>query len=310
MTASYLPLDTLQTLLVQTFGPQVVLVTHRILNEHPDYWVLWAQLDHPTREISVKLAHPSSPMNTNFDRTAYLHRLVAEKTHIPTAEILAVDPSCQTMPYRTLIKSYIDGREWASVYPLLDEAQRANAFHQLGHAIAELHSITLPQFGDIGSGDENRSLTYFDALIQWTEARIKSPRLREIAQSVLQDRRELFAAIQTPCLVHDDLHHYNVLFHEDKGHWTLATILDFDKSWAGNPESDLARLDLWTNMMHPSFRTAYEAVHPTDPLYTQRRPVHQLLWCLEFAQPSPEHLATTRNVCQQLGIPPIDTFSD
>ena len=303
-----LPLDALQTLLVQTFGPQVALVSHRVLNKHPNYWVLWAQLEHPEAEVSIKLAHPSSPMNTDFDRTAFLHRLITEKTHIPTAEILAVDTSCQTMPYRYLVKSYISGREWAAVYPLLDETQRADAFRQLGQAVAALHSISFSHFGEIIK-DDQQSLTYFDTLIQWSESRIAAPPLREMARSVLEARRELFASIYTSCLVHDDLHHYNVLFHEDNRRWSLATILDFDKSWAGHAESDLARLDLWTNMMHPAFRATYEAVHPIDSLYTQRRPVHQLLWCLEFAQPTPEHLATTREVCRELGIAPIESFS-
>lgn len=307
---TYLPLDTLKTLLIQTFGSQVVLVSYRILNEHTDYWVLWAQLDQPAREVSIKLAYPSSPMQTDFDRTAFLHRLIAEKTHIPTAEILAVDTSGQTMPYRMLIKSFLPGKEWAKIYPLLDEAQRVDTFRQLGRAVAALHSITLPQFGEIGTATQNGSLTYFEALLQWVESRIALPHLRQIAQSVLGANRDLFTTIHTPHLVHDDLHHYNVLFQEDAGHWTLATILDFDKSWAGDPESDLARLDLWTNMMHPAFREVYEAIHPIDPLYHQRRPIHQLLWCLEYAQPTPEHLATTRAVCHELGIAPIESFSD
>jgi fructosamine-3-kinase len=61
-------------------------------------------------------------------------------------------------------------------------------------------------------------------------------------------------------------------------------------------------------MMHPAFRAAYEAVQPIDALYEQRRPVHQLLWCLEFAQLTPEHLATTQAVCDELGIAPIEAF--
>lgn len=36
--------------------------------------------------------------------------------------------------------------------------------------------------------------------------------------------------------------------------------------------------------------------------FVQRRLIYQLLWCLEYARDTPEHLADTRRVCAQLGL--------
>ena len=89
------------------------------------------------------------------------------------------------------------------------------------------------------------------------------------------------------------------------GNWHLAGVLDFDSAWAGNPESDLARLELWRGMMHPSFWSTYAAEHRVADSYASRRALLQLLWCLEYAHPTREHNAVTAGVCGELGIPPI-----
>jgi hypothetical protein len=71
------------------------------------------------------------------------------------------------------------------------------------------------------------------------------------------------------------------------------------------PESDLARLELWRGMMHPSFWHTYAADHRLSELYASRRAMLQLLWCLEYAKPTAQHNADTAAVCAELEIPAI-----
>src|SRR5215207_3985145 len=146
--------DLLRQILTHTFGSAVQLEDGRILNQQPDYYVLFARLRHPFIEVSIKLASPNAPMDTAFDRTAYLHRLVAYNTHIPVADILAVDTSCTMFAWRYLIKTYVRGEEWAIVNPTLNDEQRRAAFRQLGQAVAELHTITIPTFGSIDAAGQ------------------------------------------------------------------------------------------------------------------------------------------------------------
>jgi hypothetical protein len=54
-------------------------------------------------------------------------------------------------------------------------------------------------------------------------------------------------------------------------------------------------------------RLTHEDLNPTSvsPTYPSRRALLQLLWCLEYAQPTPDHNAVTACVCAELGIPPV-----
>ncbi|MGI8826291.1 MAG: fructosamine kinase family protein [Chloroflexota bacterium] len=103
-------------------------------------------------------------------------------------------------------------------------------------------------------------------------------------------------------LTHEDLNPNNVLLTRDRSGWCLGGILDFDSAWAGCPESDLARLELWRGMTHPAFWDGYTTVVSIDDGYPARRPIFQLLWCLEYARPTRIHVADTARVCRALGV--------
>jgi fructosamine-3-kinase len=172
-----------------------------------------------------------------------------------------------------------------------------------------LHSIEFPAFGELtADGAPANAAPYAAALAERARLFIKSERLRDLFLSALEQNAALFADVRQPCLCHEDLHQHNILFQFVKGHWHLAAILDFDKAWAGHGESDLARMEFWKGMTDTEFWRAYELVRPIEPLYQQRRLVHQLFWCLEYARPTKEHLADTRRLCVELGLEPIQNF--
>jgi len=238
-----------------------------------------------------------------------LHRLVAAKTNISMPEVLAVDVSCQTVPWRYFIKRHIPGQEWATVREHMNQQELANAYQQIGTAVAQLHAIDFPAFGELSAdGAIPNDTPYTATLAERARHFIQNERLRDFFLSVLEQSAYLFSDVRNASLCHEDLHGHNILFQLEEGQWRLATILDFDKAWAGHCESDLARLEFWKGMMAKEFWWAYEMVHPIEPLYQQRRRIYQLLWCLEYAQPTAEHLADTQRVCAELGLAPIQHF--
>jgi aminoglycoside phosphotransferase (APT) family kinase protein len=284
----------------------VELVAYRVGNRRHDYYVLLATLRHPQLEVVIKLAGPDAPFVDPFERTARLHQLVAAQTNLTVPEIIAVDKSYAHCPWRYLIKTQIAGEELAAVRTTIGAAELESAHGQIGNAVAQLHSITFPAFGELqADGTVLAAASAAAALAARAQQTIPDPRQRELFLNLLAHRAELFGDITTPGFCHDDLHHHNILFQHDQGQWRLAAILDFDKTWAGHPESDLARLELWQGMTSAAFWHAYQAVHDVSSRYTQRRPLYQLLWCLEYAVASPQHNTDTRHVCAQLGIPPI-----
>lgn len=304
-----IPHDQLLQLLQQTFGTKVELVDYKIGNWHHDYLVLLVQLRHPSIEVVVKLAGSEAPMASPFERTAMLHRLVATRTTIPMPEILAVNMSYQTWPWRYLIKTYIPGQEWTVVRQQMNIEELSNAYQQIGSAVAQLHTIQFPTFGELAvDGSVQGDEPYLTAFTERARCSIKSAHLRDLFFFVLDKQRHLFLDVRHASLCHEDLHGHNILFQYRQGHWHLATILDFDKAWAGYHEIDLARLEFWKGMMSNEFWWPYEAICPIDPQYKLRRPIYQLLWCLEYARPTTEHLRDTQHLCAEQGFPCPEWF--
>lgn len=301
--------DLVSRLLRHTLGSHVELVAYTIANQRPDYLVLLADLARPTLRISIKLAGPNAPYVYPFERTAMLHMLVQTQTTIPMPDIIAVDTSYQQWPWRYLIKTYIPGHEWARVHPHLNPHELHNTYQHFGHAIAQLHTIQFPTFGELTvDGRVQGSMEFVAALTKRAQLSIQSPYLRQVFLEVIERYEHLFTDLSPAHLCHEDLHGHNILVHQEQGEWQIATILDFDKAWAGHHETDLARLELWTGMIGEGFWDAYESLMPVTTSYPQRRPIYQLLWCFEYAAATPQHLADTQQVCHQLGMAPIEHF--
>jgi aminoglycoside phosphotransferase (APT) family kinase protein len=266
-------------------------------------------LRHPALDLVIKLAGPEAPVACPFDRMAALHRLMATRTSIPMPEIIAAEVSYRRWPWRYLIKTHIPGAEWSVARHQMNAGKLSSAYRQIGSAVAQVHAIRFPAFGELGAGAQVQTGgPYIDALRTRAAGCIKSTRLRDCFLRVLDRYGSLFQDIHDASLCHEDLHGHNILFENRGRNWHLATILDFDKAWAGHRESDLARMELWKGMTHPGFLQAYEAFHPREPLCSERRPIYQLLWCLEYARPTVEHLADTQRLCRVLGVPIVESF--
>ena len=292
-------------LLRHVFGSHVELERYEIANQRQDYVVLLADLSHPFKRVVIKLAGPDAPYPCPFDRTAALHSLVRAHTSVPIPQVIAVDTTYRLWPWRYIIKEYAPGIEWAEALPQMDNEAQEGAYRQIGSAVAELHTISFDAFGELGDdGLPHAQMPYLEALAKRATQRIKDAGQAAKFIKLLQERASLFEEINQPTLCHDDLHKHNILFHRENGEWKLSAILDFDSAYAGHHESDLSRLDLWHGMIGPGFWEAYTEVLPISPAYKERRPIHQLLWCLEYAAVTPEHMEDTRQVYAQLKLCP------
>jgi aminoglycoside phosphotransferase (APT) family kinase protein len=210
-----------------------------------------------------------------------------------------------------LLKTYIKGEEWRHVREWLDPDQQRHANEQIGAAVAQIHSIKFSAFGELNDAvAPTGSEAFLPSFRERAVRSIRNPRLLELFLKLVEDRVPLFANIENACLCHEDLHHRNLLFRRNREQWELATVLDFEKAWAGHHEIDLARLEFWDGMVGDGFCAAYHTIHQVDPLYKQRRPIYQLLWCFEYAAATSRHLADTQRLCLQLGLPPIISFDD
>ncbi len=314
-------------------GTRCGIADHHEVLSRTDYAVLTLTLEQPSMQVMVKLAGPRASLSCPFDRTAALNRLVRERTDIPTYEVLAADVSYASWPWRYLVTTVVPGMTWAEARPFLSPLALRDLYPQLGRAVAALHGIPFTRFGEPdanvtdpspgqrdaqgdgspGIGAEAPSVAhrdglaqrvdYIEALARRARSRIANPSHADLFVDLLHERAYLFAGVDGPALCHEDLNPTNLLVREDdEGRWHLSGVLDFDSAWAGCPESDLARLELWEGMTGEGFFEAYRSTRTTAPGYAERRPLHQLQWCLEYASISLRHLADTQRVCDELGI--------
>lgn len=294
----------LAELIRQTFGPACHMARYRLAKCEIDYSVVVAQLAQPELHVVVKLAGHMAALPCPFDRAAAINRLVRTHTNIPNSGVIAADVSYAHWPWRYMISTYVPGHTWMVVRSHLDGAQLRSAFRQIGEAAAILHGIPFPQFGEITpDGTVPFGAPYLPALAERVRRRVANPRHAELFLSLLRERAALFADVGEAHLTHEDLNPTNILFQHDKGQWILSGILDFESAWAGCHESDLARLELWRGMAGDGFWEGYRSVRQAPPAYPIRRPLYQLLWCLEYGVATPQHRADTRAVCAGLGIP-------
>lgn len=305
---SELPTKELDQLLKETLGTSVTIQKIQVANQHPDYLVLIVQL-HPTQTVVVKLAGPQAEYDCPFVKTAVLHRLLTQNTTLPMPHIYAADVSYQKWPWRYTIKEHVQGTEFVHIREHLNSEQLTSAYQQMGAAVAQIHSISFPTFGELDDNMQlKRPYPWLPALKNRAKHTINNQRLLDIFLTVLDKNNHLFPSTLQARLCHDDLHGYNILFAQKGDAYCLSAILDFEKAWAGHAETDLAKMDLWTDMTNEDFWQAYLTNASLDDHYLQRQPIYQLLWCLEYAQPTPKHLSDTETLCHQLGIAPIQTF--
>ena len=261
-----------------------------------------------TSRFVVKLEIPGTRPNRRFDVMATLGQMVRTKTPVPVSDVVAVDTSRRTWPWNVLIATELDGATWADLYPRLDEVQRAKAQRQLGKAAAQLHTVTFEGYGEVdASGRVADPHGPLAALSERAYRRLRTPDYRHYFRQVLDAHADLFTADPGPRLCHEDLNPYNLLFELHDGEPLLTGVLDFESAWAGLPESDLARLELWRYTRGAALRNDYAAAGSISDSYIHRRPILQLLWCLEYAEyrVSEQHQLDTNTVCDELGLAPI-----
>ena len=302
------PQETIEALFRDVFGSQARLAGVTIAKQDLDYQVLTIQLDHPHLEVMVKLAGPRAALSCPFERTAALLQRVAATTTVPVVSVIAADTSYRDWPWRYCIYERAPGLPWGELREQLTPAEQTDARRQLGHAVAQLHSVRFEAFGELTDEAQvqpaAQRMGVLAALKARAALRITAAPLRDTFLAALERYVDWFSDVTEARLTHEDLHGWNVLFAQRGDRWQLTGIVDFDKAWAGHAESDLARLEFWDGMADAAFWESYTALQPVEPQFAQRRLIYQLFWCLEVAWATPRHLADTRRVFAELGLPP------
>jgi Ser/Thr protein kinase RdoA (MazF antagonist) len=290
----------------QAVGAHASVRVHDWHVRRDNYVVASVETQQPALRLIVKLEVPGERPNRNFDSMAAIARLVRSQTAVPTFDVVAVDTSRQQWPWEYLVVTELAGSTWMQLYPGLESAARQEAQRQIGRAAGQLHALRFEAFGQIGpDGSVLDGTTALPALIRRAQRRLTNPRYLALMLEALDRHTYLFAGLATATLCHEDLNPFNLVFNVRDGLPELVGILDFESAWASTGESDLARLEFWWMTAGTAIREGYTEVASVADEYMLRRPLLQLLWCLEYAEQhaSPEHQAFTNRVFAELGLP-------
>ncbi|HEY8597528.1 MAG TPA: aminoglycoside phosphotransferase family protein, partial [Thermomicrobiales bacterium] len=211
------------------FGSGCRVVQSRVTRRRRDYAVALITLSGMARPVAIKLAGPGATLICPFERTAAILRLVRAQTAVPVPEPLAEDVSYRDYPWRYAIMTALPGLPWHVVRQGWTVAARCDAWADLGRAVAALHTITFPAYGEVDEGGAViDGLPYVAALAARAGRRIVDQRHRDLFLRVLDDRSVLFRESQPSCLSHEDLNPTNLLVAPDPqtGCWRLTSILD------------------------------------------------------------------------------------
>jgi aminoglycoside phosphotransferase (APT) family kinase protein len=282
-------------------GSETAVTRVAPLRTGQEQFVLKLTLSRPPGRLVLKAAGPGAPAGVDFHRTATALSL-ARAAGVPVPAVLAVETSYRSGPWSYLLQEHVDGLEWRRLRPLLAPEQIRTAHREIATAVLAMQSVRFSSFGELNAAGEPAGDDLGIALRRRAELRITEPGRRTTFLDVLNHKASLFHDQPRSTLCHDDLQHTNLIFREARGEWRLAGVLDWDKAWAGPPESDIARMAFWDDMTGPGFWEVYESVTPPAEGRSERSLVFQLLWCLEYPVSTPRHRADTASVCRRLGV--------
>jgi aminoglycoside phosphotransferase (APT) family kinase protein len=263
--------------------------------------VLRLTLSRPPRRLVLKVAGPGTPAGVDFQRTTAALSL-ARAAGVPVPTVLAADTSYGSGQWSYLLQEHVDGVVWRRLRPLLAPDQVRTAHREIATALLAMQSLRLASFGELNAAGEPAGDDLVPALRRRAELRIADLHRRTTFLDLLDRRSSLFADQMRSTLCHDDLQHTNLIFRAGRGSWKLAAVLDWDKAWAGPPESDVARMAFWDDMTGDGFWEVYKAEVPPAEGGAERALIYQLLWCLEYPVSTPRHRADTASLCRRLGI--------
>ncbi|MGY1617021.1 phosphotransferase [Geodermatophilus sp. SYSU D00691] len=188
------------------------------------------------------------------------------------------------------------------------DAERVRAVHrQLAEVLLALRGVPLDSFGSLDASGRPVGMPLVEALHRRAEERVADDGSRALLHELLDRDAGCFDGVR-PGLVHDDLHHGNVVLAESGGSWRITGVLDWEKAWAGSAESDVARMAFWDGMTGPGFWEVYRAAVPEDDGFAHRALLHQLAWCFEYPVSTARHDRDTAAVCAALGVAPPSRF--
>lgn len=218
--------------------------------------------------VVLKLApaatHPVMRYERNIMATEVaVLRLLGEKHGLPVPKVLAHDATGLVHPHELFLMEYVPGTSYSSVRNSLDPGVRARIDWELGRLSARINSVEGTCFGRYRHGrctsaswSDTLVAMVDDLLLDASDAGARLPvehsRLREAFTSSTAE----LSVVETPSLVHWDLHPGNVFVDGEK----VTGLIDCDRALWGDPLMEFMFRTL--GALSDAFYGGYDSVLP------------------------------------------------
>lgn len=221
-----------------------------------------------------------------------VYHLLSEKA-VPMPKLLSADYSHSIVPCDYFFMSHVSGVLWKKADKDRLERSRASLMEELGRINSEIHSVTGPWFGYLKEDSRFQFATWYEAFSAMmtdilNDGRADGYKLpySEIEQTV-RDHKACLEQVTSPQLVDFDLWAGNVLLQEEGDGYVISGILDFERSFYGDPLADFTSAVMIFDDVsrEPDFLRGYGASVVLDSLAQSRMNLYRLymtiIMCVE-----------------------------
>lgn len=214
-----------------------------------------------------------SPDLDRIQKEIYIHNLLTDHG-VPVPRIIAQT----TGPDQAaVLMDFVPGEMLGQLNDGLSDAERSQAWEACGAALRKAHEIRYPQdIHGVIVGDHVEPAADSWGLWMVYNLMHHARELNEkynIPIDLSKLEQTLYAAIpllnrSVPCLLHNDLHPWNVLVVQVQRMWHCSALLDWEYAWVGDSVWDLVHMDLWRmRNIGPTPKAFYEGYgsHPEEP---------------------------------------------
>ncbi|MGL6201214.1 MAG: phosphotransferase family protein [Lachnospiraceae bacterium] len=163
---------------------------------------------------------------------------------IPIPKLIKYDFSHNDIDCDYFFISKVEGQLWQELLEVIDEENANKLKYELGRYNAVIHSVKGEYFGYIKEDKKVHYSTWADAFQSMVTDLIDDGKMRavelpydEIA-AVVNKHVTVLNEIKEPTLVNFDMWAGNVFLKENAGEYSISAIIDFERSFYGDPYAD------------------------------------------------------------------------
>lgn len=192
----------------------------------------------------------------SYAKEAFFSRLVHERTDVPAPWPYLIDPSTEIFGWMYAIMPRLPGIDIGNtdVRRTLSAADRLGVASAMGDALARLHALTWPHYGNYDP--ETDSITPIEtSFAEWTVGRVRDwlARCREASaattdadvawvEEVIERARDaLEVEPEAPMFGHTDYKENNTVAERTDDGWRITGVFDLGEGYFGDGEADLSR---------------------------------------------------------------------